>query len=171
MSRGNPELLAQAAARKRQAARDRADAGIRALLKVGAPITFEAVAAAGNVSKDFLYRTTDLRDRIQDLRKRTTGKPGVAPLGEPAAATTTSSVVRTLTITLREERSRHRAEISELKTALEAAHGELLRLRRLHGDSGQDDAPNNFSKRLPSGQRVSPGGQGEDDRRDGGTRG
>jgi hypothetical protein len=100
MSRGNPELLAQAAARKRQAARERADAGIRALVKAGSPITFEAVAAAGNISKDFLYRTTDLRDRIQDLRSRTTGTRTLPPAAEPSAATSTSSVVRTLTITL-----------------------------------------------------------------------
>lgn len=132
MSRGNPELLAQAAARKRQAARDRADAGIRALLKAGAPITFEAVATAGHVSKDFLYRTTDLRNRIQDLRSRTAGMRAPLP-NEPAAATSTSNIVRTLTISLRDERARHRAEISELKAALEAAHGELLRLRRHPG--------------------------------------
>lgn len=138
MRRGNPELLAQAAARKRQAARERSDAGIRALLKAGTPITFEAVAVAGNVSRDFLYRTTDLRDRIQDLRSRTTGTRAFTPSVEPAAATSTSSVVRTLTITLRDERARHRAEISELKAALEAAHGELLRLRRLHGAPGAD---------------------------------
>lgn len=130
MSRGNPELLAQAASRKRQAARDRADAGIRALLKAGAPITFEAVATAGQVSKDFLYRTTDLRNRIQDLRSRTAGIRAAGPPSEPAAATSTSNIVRTLTIALRDERARHRAEISELKAALEAAHGELLRLRR-----------------------------------------
>ena len=132
MSRGNPELLAQAAARKRQAARDRADAGIRALLKAGAPITLEAVATAGHVSKDFLYRTTDLRNRIQDLRSRTAGMRAPLP-NEPAAATSTSNIVRTLTISLRDERARHRAEISELKAALEAAHGELLRLRRHPG--------------------------------------
>jgi hypothetical protein len=138
MRRGNPELLAQAAARKRQAARERADAGIRALVKARAPITFEAVAAAGNISKDFLYRTTDLRARIQDLRSRTTGTRTLPPAAEPSAATSTSSVVRTLTITLRDERARHRAEISELKAALEAAHGELLRLRRLHGAPGAD---------------------------------
>lgn len=93
---------------------------------------------AGNVSKDFLYRTTDLRDRIQDLRSRTTGTRAFTPSVEPGAATSTSSVVRTLTITLRDERARHRAEISELKAALEAAHGELLRLRRLHGAPGAD---------------------------------
>lgn len=132
MSRGNPELLAQAASRKRQAARDRADAGIRALLKAGTPITFEAVATAGHVSKDFLYRTTDLRNRIQDLRSRTAGMRAPLP-NEPAAATSTSNIVRTLTIALRDERARHRAEISELKAALEAAHGELLRLRRHPG--------------------------------------
>ena len=48
--------LRQAAAAKRDAAVARAETGIRALTKTGQPITFRAVAAAGGVSVDFLYR-------------------------------------------------------------------------------------------------------------------
>jgi hypothetical protein len=48
--------LRRAAAAKRDAAVTRAEAGIRKLTKAGQPVTFRAVAAAGGVSVDFLYR-------------------------------------------------------------------------------------------------------------------
>jgi hypothetical protein len=56
--------LRQAAAAKREAAAARAEAGIRKLAKTGQPVTFRAVAAAGGVSVDFLYRHPELRARI-----------------------------------------------------------------------------------------------------------
>ena len=62
--------LRQAAAAKRDAAAARAETGIRALAKTGQPITFRAVAAAGGVSVDFLYRHPELRARIERLRGR-----------------------------------------------------------------------------------------------------
>ena len=43
------------------------------------------------------------------------------------------SVIRTLTAQLTELKRRHRDEISALKPALEAAHGENLELRRRLG--------------------------------------
>jgi hypothetical protein len=45
----------------------------------------------------------------------------------PAAA---SPLVRRLTQQITRERAEHRAELSRLRAALEAAHGELLQLRR-----------------------------------------
>ncbi|WP_447947265.1 DUF6262 family protein [Microbacterium lacticum] len=131
MNRGNTAALLAAAQRKSEAARARADAGIRALIKAHEPITFEAVAEAGHVSKDFLYRTPELRDRIVSLRARTAPQRAARPV-EPVAGDSQSSVVRTLTAKLSEERTRHRTELAELQLALQAAHGELLRLRRLH---------------------------------------
>lgn len=132
MTRGNTAALLAAAQRRSEAARARADAGIRALIKAHEPITFEAVAEAAHVSKDFLYRTPELRDRIVSLRARTDPQRA-ARLIEPSPDDSQSSVVRTLSTKLSEERARHRAEVSELQHALQAAHGELLRLRRLHG--------------------------------------
>jgi len=41
-----------------------------------------------------------------------------------------SSVVRTLTLKLSRERAQHREEITDLRAALAAAHGELLALTR-----------------------------------------
>jgi hypothetical protein len=131
MTRGNTAALLAAAQRKSEAARARADAGIRALIKAHEPITFEAVAEAAHVSKDFLYRTPELRDRITSLRARTAPQRAAHPV-ESVLDDSQSSVVRTLTAKLNDERARHRTELAELRRALQAAHGELLRWRRLH---------------------------------------
>ncbi|WP_420179869.1 DUF6262 family protein [Paenarthrobacter sp. TA1.8] len=132
MVRGNTGNLQRAAQTKREAAIARAEKGLRRLLKAGRPITFQTVAAEAGVSKDFLYRSVDLRERIMDLRSKTT------PAAEPtrAAALTeprlpdTSSIVRTLTAKLAHERSINRTKIAELEAALAAAHGQILQLRR-----------------------------------------
>lgn len=60
--------LRQAAQDKHQQAVQRAEAGIRKLIKEGEQINFRAVARAAGVSLDFLYAHTDLRKRIETLR-------------------------------------------------------------------------------------------------------
>ena len=117
--------LRQAAAAKREAAVARAEAGIRKLTKTGQPVTFRAVAAAGGVSVDFLYRHPGLRARIERLRGRQPGPTGNAPPGEPGSPGA-SGVVATLTARLAELRR----ELAETKAQLAVAHGELLALRR-----------------------------------------
>ena len=117
--------LRQAAAAKRDAAVTRAEAGIRALAKTGQPITFRAVAAAGGVSVDFLYRHPELRARIEHLRARQQRSPSSSK-ATPEPGQDERSVVVALTARLREARG----EIVELKAQLAAAHGELLALRR-----------------------------------------
>ena len=123
--------LRQAAAAKREAAVARAETGIRALTKTGQPITFRAVAAAGGVSVDFLYRHPDLRARIQRLRGHQPAPAAQTPSRDHAA----SSVVATLTARLTELRR----ELTETKTQLAAAHGELLTLRRHPGNAAAGD--------------------------------
>jgi len=126
---GNPDNLRRAAAAKRTAAYERADAGLRRLLKRGDAVTFTSVAAAAGVSKDFLYRNAELRDRIARLRSQ---QDGAACTASTTVETTSdvSSVVRTLTLKLSRERAQHREEITDLRAALAAAHGELLALTR-----------------------------------------
>ena len=123
--------LRQAAAAKRQAAVARAETGIRALTKTGQPITFRAVAAAGGVSVDFLYRNPDLRARIERLRGHQPAPAGHAPSRDHAA----SRVVATLTARLTELRR----ELADTRTQLAAAHGELLALRRHPGNAAPGD--------------------------------
>lgn len=130
---GNPDNLRRAAAAKREAATRRADQALRQLVKTGDRITFEGVAAAAGVSKDFLYRSPTLRPRIEQLRGQQDQVPpatGDKPGRAVAAAEPTSSIIRTLTLKLSQERASHRRDVTELKAALAAAHGELLTLRR-----------------------------------------
>ena len=132
--RGNPDNLRQAAARKSAAAKTRAEHGLRELIRTGQPITFRGLAQTARVSLDFLYRTGEIRDRVEQLRSQQQATPPLPT--EPGTADHPSSVIRTLTAQLAELRRRHRDEVTTLKRALEAAHGENLELRRRLGDRG-----------------------------------
>lgn len=129
--RGNPGNLRRAAAAKSAAAHARAEDGLAQMLRRGDPITFRGLAQTASVSLDYLYRTGDIRSRVEQLRA-----PRQAPATVPSPAPgpdQPSSVIRTLTAQLAELKRRHRDEISTLRQALEAAHGENLELRRRLG--------------------------------------
>lgn len=140
---GNVENLRKAATAKRAAATARAEKGLREVLRDGAPVTFENIAARGGVSKDFLYRNHELRSRIEQLRRQQTTNPSPArasnketdPLREDS-----SSVIRTLTTKLIEEKQRHRREIAALQEELAAAHGQILMLSRQQTQPGSGEA-------------------------------
>lgn len=137
---GNLENLKAAAAARTAATAARADAGLREMLRTGQPVTFRGLARHAGVSLDFLYSSTTLRQRIQQLRGQQRTQPGGAasfrdtpgddPAGVAGPETTTSSVAATLTAQLTDLRGRHREEITRLRRELEAAHGENLLLRR-----------------------------------------
>lgn len=118
--------LRAAARAKRQAAVDRAEAGLRAMIKAGEPIEFRALARTAGVSVNFLYSHDELRTRIQQLRDQQDQNGHRDPPPEPERA----AVVRTLTNKLTAERRRRLDEVALLREQLAAAHGELLRLRR-----------------------------------------
>ena len=93
-------------------------------------INFRSVARAGGVSLDFLYASADLRqphrDRCAPSRPPRPSPPCPAETADPA-----NDIVHVLTTKLREERAARRAAVSDLEQQLAAAHGELLRLRRV----------------------------------------
>jgi Family of unknown function (DUF6262) len=129
------DALRRAAQAKRQAAITRAEIAIRKLIKDRQEINFRAVARAAGVSLDFLYGNDDLRQRIEKLRAQQSRRP--APEPAPQAADD-NDIVHILTARLRQERDARRTAAGELEKQLAAAHGELLRLRRLlqqHGVS------------------------------------
>jgi len=130
--RGNPDNLRQAAARKSVAAKARADQGIHEMIRAGKPITFRGLAQTAGVSLDFLYRTPEIRTRVEQLRAQQQTTP--PDRAERADTDHPSNVIRTLTAQLAELRRRHRDEVNTLRQALEAAHGENLDLRRRLGD-------------------------------------
>jgi hypothetical protein len=127
--------LRQAAQAKRQAAVTRAETAIRKLIKDQQEINFRSVARAAGVSLDFLYGNDGLRTRIEKLRVQQNRRPAPDPAPEDADG---SNIVDILTSRLRQESDARRTAVSQLEEQLAAAHGELLRLRRLlqqHGIS------------------------------------
>jgi len=129
--RGNPDNLRRAATRRSAAAQARAEQGLRELIRRGEPITFRGLAATAGVSLDFLYRTGEIRRRVEQLREQQQASPPA--LATPIGPDQPGSVVRTLTAQLAELRRRHRDEVHALNKALEAAHGDNLELRRRLG--------------------------------------
>lgn len=133
---GNLENLRTAAAARTAATTARADAGLREMLRTGQPITFRGLARHAGVSLDFLYSSTALRQRIQQLRAQQRTQPvGSSPQDDGQVRTaadpeSTSSVVAALTAQLTDLKRRHRDEITRLRRELETAHGENLTLRR-----------------------------------------
>ena len=131
MPRGNADNLRAAARRKSEQTSERAQRALRELVKHGAAITFRGVAREAGCSEDFLYAHPDLRPRIEHLRAQQ--RRPVRPPDATVPADSPSNVVRALTAQLADQRRRHHAEVTELREALAAAHGELLNLRRTMG--------------------------------------
>lgn len=129
--------LRAAARAKRQAAVDRAEAGLRTMIKAGEPIEFRALARTAGVSVNFLYSHDELRTRIQQLREQ----QDQAGHRDAPPETTHGAVVRSLTSKLTAERRRRLDEVALLREQLAAAHGELLRLRRTAGGTAAPRPP------------------------------
>lgn len=115
------------AARARSEAKTKAtEQAIRALVKRGDPITFQAVQRQAGVSHAFLYNHPELRGRIERLREQ--GRPRSSSPTVPAD--TESTLVLALTAQITTLKQQHRQEVQALRAALEQAHGENLDLRR-----------------------------------------
>lgn len=123
------QALRDAARAKRDAATARAEKGIRALIKSGEAIDFRSVARTSGVSINFLYTHKSVRARIESLRAQQ--REATRPAPEPPEGDT--AIVRVLTAKLKDERRRHREEITALRTELAATHGALLQHRRRGG--------------------------------------
>jgi hypothetical protein len=118
-------VLNAAAKAKSQAKTSAAEQAIRALVKRGEPITFQAVSRQAGVSHAFLYGHHELRRRIEHLRAQT--RPDPVPHQQTER---TDNVVLALTTQIDQLKKQHRQEVQALRTALEQAHGENLELRR-----------------------------------------
>jgi hypothetical protein len=117
-------VLTAAAKAKSQAKTSAAEQAIRALVKRGEPVTFQAVSREAGVSHAFLYTHRDLRARIEHLRGQNRADP------VPRQRTGTDAVVLALTAQIDQLKKQYRQEIQALRAALEQAHGENLDLRR-----------------------------------------
>jgi Ribonuclease G/E len=117
-------VLDAAAKAKSQAKTSAAEQAIRALVKRGESVTFQAVSREAGVSHAFLYTHRDLRGRIEHLRSHNRVVPA------PGQRSGTDTVVLALTAQIDHLKRQHRQEVQALRAALEQAHGENLDLRR-----------------------------------------
>ena len=135
-------VLTAAAQAKSAAKTTAAERGIRALVKRGDPITFQAVQREAGVSHAFLYGNAELRGRIEHLRAQ--ARHGAAPVVAPDSE---SALVFALTGQIDRMKKEHRQSIAALRVALEEAHGENLDLRRELARRGAHAVPT--PQRLP----------------------
>jgi len=125
--------LTAAARAKSEAKTKAAEQAIRALIKRGEAITFQAVQREAGVSHAFLYNHPELRSRIERLRQQ--ARPRSSTPTAPADAE--STLVLALTTQITALKQQHRQEVQALRAALEQAHGENLDLRRELARRGQ----------------------------------
>ncbi|MGH3768990.1 MAG: DUF6262 family protein [Pseudonocardiaceae bacterium] len=118
-------VLTAAAKAKSQAKTTTADHAIRALVKRGEPVTFQAVQREAGVSHAFLYTHPELRSRIEHLRTQT--RPHHT---QPTETNSSDTLVLALTTQINHLKKQHHQQVQALRTALEQAHGENLDLRR-----------------------------------------
>jgi uncharacterized protein YdcH (DUF465 family) len=121
--------LGAAATRRSQAAHARAKTALRALDARGEPITFQAVAHAAGVSRQWLYTQPELRDEIEQLRA---ADSNLEDRPVPTLERASDNSLRHRNRALLEENQRLRAELVAVKDELAVALGEL-RDRRSSG--------------------------------------
>jgi len=124
----NSAFLAQANARRHQAALAAAHHAIYQLRREGKPVTYAAVAYAAGVSRTWLYSQDQIRDLISDLRK-----------DEPPAAALTAQ--RASTSSLRQRLDTACAEITRLRTENRSLRDQLARQLGLHRTQPASKAP------------------------------
>lgn len=91
MPADNASHLADAAQRRSELTRAKAVHAIRELDHAGTPVTFEAVARLGGISRSWLYAQGDIRAEIERLRDATRSKP---PASIPASQRATDDSLR-----------------------------------------------------------------------------
>lgn len=118
--------LADVAERRSEQAADRARKAIRRLERSGEAVSFQSVARAAGVSRQFLYTQGQLRGEIERLRAAHL-EPAEAI---PPAQRSSEASLRARNQMLLGENRRLRGEVASLREELAAAWGEVRELKR-----------------------------------------
>lgn len=124
------QALTTAARQRRERAESAVEKALKEARKTRTPVSMASIAKAAGVSTDFIYRHPVLRPQAEALRRARSNTAPTEATDRPDAEAAASTLVRRLTQQLATERRKHREERQQLQTALAAAHGELLALRR-----------------------------------------
>ncbi len=118
------EALQEAAASKARESAERVEKALERMIKQGQIITFKSVATGANVSTAYLYKQTDLRNRIEALRDQQKNRS--KPKQPPPASDNSKAVI---IYNLRAENKKIRTEIDELRRINESLTGRLYQLQ------------------------------------------
>lgn len=132
----NTEGLRQNAQKKRQEALDKVEQGIRQLLKEGRAINFNTVAQVADVSKAFLYKEPEIKERIEQLRQQGTKK--TPELKQKASDTSKDAMIRTLRDRIK-KLEQHNRNLSQQN---EVFAGQVLRVCELERQLARLQAEN-----------------------------
>ncbi|WP_080444854.1 DUF6262 family protein [Clostridium botulinum] len=116
----NIEGLIESARNRRDEALKKADEGIKKLIKEGKPINFKTVSEAANVSTAWLYKQSEISERIKILRSQQKGKS----IAKPKIKTSDASKDAMLTA-LKNRVKKLEEENKELKKQIEVLYGQL----------------------------------------------
>lgn len=133
----NVKGLQKAAQKKRQEAFNKVEEGIQALIKEKRVINFNTVAEVADVSKAWLYKEPEIRQRIEHLREQRS--PCKKTLGKHRASD--GSLQRVVQI-LKERIKRLEAENQNLRRQNEVAYGRVLNMRDLNQQIDRLEAEN-----------------------------
>jgi len=120
------EGLKKNAQAKRQEAFNKVEKGIQTLIKEKRTINFNQVAEASGVSKAWLYKEPEIKERIEHLRAQS--KRGKKL---PRKISATEASTRAINATLKARVKKVEAENRELRRQNETVYSQLLRLREL----------------------------------------
>lgn len=124
MSNRKIEALQEAAASKARESAERVAKALERMIQQGQIITFKSVATGANVSTAYLYKQTDLRNRIEALRDQQKNRS--KPKQPPPASDNSKTVI---IYNLRAENKKIRTEIDELRRINESLTGRLYQLQ------------------------------------------
>ncbi|WP_251862399.1 DUF6262 family protein [Clostridium sp. Marseille-Q2269] len=118
----NIEGLIKSAQKRRDEALKRADEGIKKLIKEEKPINFKTVSESSNVSTAWLYKQSEIMERIKTLRSQQKGKA----IAKPRIKTSDASKDTMLT-TLKNRVKQLEEENKELKKQIEVLYGQIYK--------------------------------------------
>ena len=118
----NIDGLREAAQKKAETTRERAEAAIALLLCEQRPVNFKTVAETAGISTAWLYEHESIKERIIHLRAKSVPKPQIKiPPREQASSASKDAMIAAL----RQRIGKLEKENSDLKRQVEVANGLL----------------------------------------------
>ncbi len=126
----NVEGLRQNAQKKRQESFDKVDRGIKEMIRTRQKINFITVAAACGVSKAFLYKETEIKNRIEHLRQQSTETARIAPEQRPSESSK-DAIIKTL----RERIKVLSDKVKELEHQNATVYGKIVQMSEIEAEN------------------------------------